>query len=96
MTQHNQNKKAVSTERLKWLQRESEDWQEQGLISAEAQGSILNLYAGQEEADARRIALSNILLISLGALLIGGGIILLLNFFRCVTYWWRYHSVTGA
>jgi len=78
MTQHNQNKKAVSTERLKWLQRESEDWQEQGLISAEAQGSILNLYAGQEEADARRIALSNILLISLGALLIGGGIILLL------------------
>lgn len=78
MTQHNQNKKIVTTEQLQWLKRESNLWQEQGLVSNEAKNSILDLYRSQEDGDERRSALSNILLVSLGALLIGGGIILLL------------------
>ncbi|MHC9511025.1 DUF2157 domain-containing protein [Kangiella sp. M94] len=59
-----------------WLESESGDWVEQGIIGREQQTQILNRYS-TSNVDSFYSSWSSLLLISLGAILIGGGIILL-------------------
>lgn len=70
----------VSSEQLRWFERESSSWLAEGLIQSGAREILLNRYQGGCEAatNDRSSSWSNILLVSLGSLLIGGGIILLL------------------
>lgn len=70
----------VSSEQLRWFERESSAWLEEGLIQPNARETILHRYqsACESTSNDRSSSWSNILLISLGSLLIGGGIILLL------------------
>ncbi|AOE49452.1 DUF2157 domain-containing protein [Kangiella sediminilitoris] len=75
-TEH--NKKSISRERHSWLQQESESWKNTGLIDPDTQRQILQQYQSASGTHVQQHSWSNILLVSLGALLIGGGVILLL------------------
>lgn len=68
--------KQCSKNQKSWLERESGDWVEQGIIEQQQQAQILNRYS-TSHVDSFYSSWSSLLLISLGAILIGGGIILL-------------------
>lgn len=59
-----------------WLKYESAGWVEQGIINSQQQTQILSRYS-TSHTDSFYSSWSSLLLISLGAILIGGGIILL-------------------
>ncbi len=59
-----------------WLEHESGEWVEQGIINQQQQTHILNRYS-TSHVENFYSSWSSLLLISLGAILIGGGIILL-------------------
>ncbi|NVK22793.1 MAG: DUF2157 domain-containing protein [Kangiellaceae bacterium] len=68
------NPKMCQKEQLEWLKIQLTDWQAQGLVSSESQQSILAQYQIVQEEKSQ---LASILLVVLGAILIGGGVILL-------------------
>lgn len=73
------DKKRISKQQFQWLQDEASSWKEAGIIDSQTQQHLLEHYQVEGVAAAeRQHSWSNVLLISLGALLIGGGIILLL------------------
>ncbi|RDX35796.1 DUF2157 domain-containing protein [Kangiella sp. HD9-110m-PIT-SAG07] len=74
------SRKTVSPDQLKWLESESELWKEDGLIQQDTRDKLLDRYQKAEtpQATNQNYSWGNILLISLGSLLIGGGVILLL------------------
>lgn len=69
--------KQLTKKQKHWLQYESDDWVEQGIIGQEQQAQILNRYS-TSHIESFYSSWSSLLLISLGAVLIGGGIVLLI------------------
>lgn len=69
--------KNCTNAQYQWLSKESQDWVKQGLLGADEQKQILSEYQ-LPGAESSQSHWSNVLLISLGAVLIGGGVILLL------------------
>lgn len=68
------DRKTCTEEQYQWLKRQVNEWCELGLIDSNHKHVILNRY---QMTASNRINWQGILLISLGAILIGGGIILL-------------------
>ncbi|WP_223671172.1 DUF2157 domain-containing protein [Kangiella shandongensis] len=75
----NLNQKRISKQQFQWLQDEASCWKDEGIIDSQTQQQLMERYQVEGVTAAeQRYSWSNVLLISLGALLIGGGIILLL------------------
>ena len=69
--------KQLSKKQKHWLEDESGAWVEQGIIEPQQQARILGQYS-TSHAENFYSSWSSLLLISLGAILIGGGVILLI------------------
>lgn len=69
--------KQLTKKQKHWLQYESDEWVEQGVINSQQQSQILGRYS-TSYVESFYSSWSSLLLISLGAILIGGGIILLI------------------
>ncbi len=70
--------KIISAEKSRWLQSELTDWSSQGLISQEQSEGIKAYYrVEQSQGKASHTSWTMGILVALGALLIGGGIIML-------------------
>lgn len=69
--------KQLTKKQKHWLQYESDEWVEQGIINPQQQSQILGRYS-TSHIESFYSSWSSLLLISLGAILIGGGIVLLI------------------
>ena len=72
----NKQRILMDKQRLEWLAEEVKNWLQAGLIDSQSANSILNSYQIENNME-EGTSWSSVILASLGALLIGGGVILL-------------------
>lgn len=70
----------ITEQQRSWLVSQLENWRGEGIVSGEQAGAILSLYGTQEEIRQRRQSQAILTLVSLAALLVGMGVLLLIGY----------------